>query len=238
VADDPRFSEPLYTVAQAARLVGMPPSTLATWSRGYHRHFPGRRDVVQPPVVTALQPHRPGAATIPFAGLVEATVVQAFRRTQLPLQRIRRALDVLTANRAFEHPLASRRLYTDGAEVLFDYASESEDGQLRLLTVVSSGQRVFHEVILDFLKRIHYDDGSWPVELIVPSTRKELLRVRPEVASGDPIFMRGGAPLSSVISRYRAGESIDSLSADYGVPTDDLEGALVDLGFATSSKAA
>jgi hypothetical protein len=32
---DRRFSDPLYTVTQASRLVGMPPSTLATWAKGY-----------------------------------------------------------------------------------------------------------------------------------------------------------------------------------------------------------
>jgi hypothetical protein len=58
---------------------------------------PGRRDVVKGPVITAVPAGHPGAPTIPFGGLVEATVVQAFRRTELPLQRIRRALEVLRA---------------------------------------------------------------------------------------------------------------------------------------------
>lgn len=225
---DSRFSQPLYTVAQAARLVGMPPSTLTTWARGYRNRFPDRPDVVQGPVITAVKPDSPGAPSIPFGGLVEATVVQAFRRTELPLQRIRRALSVLEQQGRLRHALASKRLYTDGAQVLFDYATESEDGQLRLLTVVEDGQRVFHEVIQDYLTRIHFED-DWASELIVPVTERPILRIRPEIAAGDALFMHGGAPLSAVLSRYQAGESIESLVADYEVPAEDLREAIRDL---------
>ncbi|WP_419918327.1 hypothetical protein [Candidatus Poriferisocius sp.] len=33
--DDERFARRLYTVAEAARFVGMHPSTLRTWARGF-----------------------------------------------------------------------------------------------------------------------------------------------------------------------------------------------------------
>ena len=44
------------------------------------------------------------------------------RRSGVPLQRDRPALEQLDAQFGLAHALASRRLYTDGAEVLFDYA--------------------------------------------------------------------------------------------------------------------
>lgn len=226
MTDDRRFTQPLYTVAQAARLVGMPSSTLSSWARGYSHRFSDRATVAKGPVITALEPAFAGGPSVPFIGLVEAMVVQAFRRTDLPLQRIRRALDVLAAEGELEHALASRKLYTDGAEILYDYARESGDGQLRLLTVVSSRQRVFHEVIESYLQRVHFDDDPWATELIVPVTEHEILRVRPDVASGDPLFVSGGAPLSAVVSRHRAGEPIESIADDYDVPAADIREAL------------
>lgn len=47
----------------------------------------------------------------------------------MPLQRIRPALDALDREFGVAHALASRRLYTDGAEVLYDHvpAAEIED---------------------------------------------------------------------------------------------------------------
>jgi uncharacterized protein (DUF433 family) len=157
--------------------------------------------------------------------LVEATVVQAFRQTGLPMQRIRRALDVLSEQGELEHALASRQLYSDGAEVLYDYARSSNDKQLRLLTVVRSGQRVFHEVIGQYLDRITFED-MWASELVLPVTERRLLRVLPDVEGGRPLFLNGGAPLSAVRSRLAAGESVDSIAHDYGVPRDDIEEAI------------
>jgi len=227
VTEDRRFTQPLYAVTGAARLVGMPPSTLASWAKGYEHRFPNRATVTKGPVITAVDAPFPGGPSIPFIGLVEAMVVQAFRRTDLSLQRIRRALAVLGDQGELHNALASRRLYTDGADVLYDYAREVDDGQLRLLTVVRSGQRVFHDIVDAYLRRIHFDHDPWATEIVVPVTEREVLRIRPEVASGDALFIHGGAPLSAVTSRHRAGEAVESIADDYAVPVEDIREALL-----------
>lgn len=203
----------------------MSSSTLATWAHGYERHPEGRRFVKQGPVITALARVDDDRRSIPFIGLVEATVVQAFRQTGLPMQRIRRALEVLRDEDELVHALASERLYTDGAEVLYDYARSTDDKQLRLLTVVSSGQRVFHDVIRQYLDRITFGD-TWASELVLPVTDRPLLRVVPDIAGGGPLFVHGGAPLAAVHSRFAAGERISSIARDYDVPADEIEEAL------------
>ncbi|MEE9414875.1 MAG: hypothetical protein V3V01_06300 [Acidimicrobiales bacterium] len=223
--DDERFTRSLYSVAEAARLVGMHPSTLDTWAHGYERRPKGRPAVTQGPVVTSLERAPGDSLSIPFVGLVEATVVQAFRQTGLPMQRIRGALDVLNKQGELGHALASQQLYSDGAEVLYDYAKSSHDKQLGLLTIVSSGQRVFHDVISHYLRRISFEH-TWASELILPVTEREILRVVPEIEGGDPLFMNGGAPLSAVRTRYVAGEPITSIARDYQVPADEIKEAL------------
>lgn len=225
VIEDERFTRRLYTVSEAARLVGMSPSTLRTWSHGYTRSFKDRRPVTQGPVITSLKGASPDSRSIPFVGLIEATVVQAFRSTGLPMQRIRKALEVLASQGELKHALASRQLYSDGANLLYDYARKHEDRQLRLLTVVHTGQRVFHEVIDEYLTRITFGD-QWATELILPVTERRLLRVLPDVAGGDALFMRGGAPLSAVRSRVLAGEPLRSIAADFETPAEDMKEAL------------
>ena len=223
--DDERFTRRLYTVAGAARLVGMSPSTLRTWSHGYEKNVSGRSRVKKGPVISSLENSSGDRRSIPFIGLVEAAVIQAFRNTGLPLQRIRKALEILANEGELEHALASRQLFSDGASVLYDYATRSQDKQLRLLTVVHTGQRVFHEVIGDYLERITFGD-TWATALILPVTKRPLLRVIPEVAGGDAVFVEGGATLSAVSSRASAGEPLESIAADFGTPADQIKEAL------------
>ena len=113
-----RFDVALYTVADAARIVDVHPSTLATWAKGYRRSPRDGRPVVGPPIVAATTAGRRGEPTIPFVGLAEALVLAAVRRIGVPMQRIRPALDALKEEIGVEHALASRRLFTsDGGGV-------------------------------------------------------------------------------------------------------------------------
>jgi hypothetical protein len=77
----------------------------------------------RPPLIT-VSPRQGQQATLPFIGFAEAYVLSAFRRSGVPLQRIRPAVDVLSREIGIEHALASQRLFADGAEMLFDYAEQ------------------------------------------------------------------------------------------------------------------
>jgi uncharacterized protein (DUF433 family) len=222
---DARFTKPLYSVTEAAAYVGVARSTFDTWARGYERRPRGRRSVHGEPLLTTTAK---SGLTIPFVGLAEAMVLAAFRETGLPLQRIRPALDRLRDEHELHHALASQQLYSDGANVLFDYARAHDDKQLRLLTVVSSGQRVFHEVIDRYLRRITYGPDGFASRLVLPITDGELLEVDPERAFGQPIFLHGGARLMDVRGRVLAGEPVASVAEDFGVPLDDVRAALAE----------
>jgi uncharacterized protein (DUF433 family) len=217
-----RFVKPLYTVTEASSYVGVPRSTFDTWVRGYTRHPAGRRVVRGSALLTSVPG---GRLTIPFVGLAEGMVLAAFRETGLPLQRIRPALERLEAEVGLEHALASRHLYTDGAELLFDYARLRGDKQLGLLTVVRSGQRVFHDVIDHYLQRIEYDAG-WAARVMLPITDEPLLVADPTRAFGQPIFTHGGAGLADVTGRIEAGENERVVAEDYDVPLKDVRAAL------------
>jgi uncharacterized protein (DUF433 family) len=218
---DARFVKPLYTVTEASSYLGVPRSTFDTWVRGYTRHPAGRRVVRGSALLTSVPGDR---LTIPFVGLAEGMVLAAFRETGLPLQRIRPALERLEAEVGLEHALASRHLYTDGAELLFDYARSQGDKQLGLLTVVRSGQRVFHDVIDRYLRRIEYDAG-WAARVILPITEEPLLVADPTRAFGQPIFIHGAARLIDVTGRIEAGESERAVAEDFGVPLEDVRAA-------------
>ena len=76
------------------------------------------------------------------------------------MQRIRPAIDVFAMELGLEHALASRRLYTDGAKVLFDYATHAgntpEGDSARELVIVRNNQREFSEVVQAYLERVGF----------------------------------------------------------------------------------
>lgn len=222
---DIRFTEPLYTLTEAARYLAVPRNTFTTWAEGYERPIAGRPSVRKGPVVTAL-PGRRGAPRVPFIGLSEAMVLAAFRRCGLPMQRIRPAVRVLRENIGLEHALASQRVYSDGAEILYDFAERYDEDEIGSLVVVRSGQHVFRPVVINYLQRISYDEDGWARRLVLPTTERAIIAVDPWRGFGQPLFLHGGAPLDSVLARIRAGEPPEDVAADFEVPEEDVQEAL------------
>lgn len=218
--DELRFETPLYTVPEAARFLGVPPTTFATWAHGYERHPKGHPVVKGGPILTAMKtpPRHP---EIPFVGLVEGMVAAAFRRAGVSMQHMRLALTVLENEIGVDHALASRKLYTDGASILFDYASS--EGDEEVLAVVVSGQRVFYGVIRDYLERITYGSDDWAERMVLPITDRPVVECNPKRGFGRPLFMVGGAPMDDVLDRFRAGEPLKDVAKDFDLRSEDVE---------------
>lgn len=220
-----RFELPLYTYSEGARFLGVPTTTFANWAKGYVRRQPGRPPSIGEAIITSA-PAKAGDPSIPFIGLAEAMVLAAFRRAGVSLQHIRAAVAKLEEEIHVEHALASRRVFTDGAVILFDYAGTTSDEKLAGLTEVVSQQRVFAPVIRQYLKRIEYAHDGWATSIVSPATDREIVKIDPGRAFGQPIFVHGAARVEDVIDRWRAGDSLTSVAADFGVPVADVEDIL------------
>lgn len=211
--DDPRLDRPIFTLREAAGYLGVPKSTVHEWAR------PGGG---RSPLITVF-PRHGRDATVPFVGFAEAYVLSAFRKAGVPLQRIRPAVDVLSREIGLEHALASRQLYTDGAEVLFDYATQRSDDELLELVAPRTGQYQFSELIRDYLQRITYGDDGWASHVQLPIYGRAAVVVDPEVAFGLPILTDGGARVEDLVDRFLAGDTITDISEDFAVPIAHVE---------------
>lgn len=108
-------------------------------------------------------------------------MLSALRGAGVPLQRIRPAVAKLSSEICLDHALASRQVYTDGAELIFDYAVHSDDEAL--FTVVRTGQQHFADVIRGYLERITYGDDGWAERLRLPAYATAEVTVDPRQAS-------------------------------------------------------
>ena len=211
--DDVRVARPIFTLRETAGYLGVPKSTIHEWARPA-----GDRS----PLITVFPIHG-REATVPFVGFAEAYVLSAFRRAGVPLQRIRPAVEVLSREIGIAHALASEHLYTDGAEVLFDFANERSDDELLELVVVRTGQKQFSELVRDYLQRITYGDDGWASQVHLPIYARAHVIVDPHVAFGLPLVTDGGARVEDLVDRFLAGDTIGDIADDFGVQVDHVE---------------
>jgi len=217
-ADDPRVSRGLFTLAEAAAWLGVPRTTFRSWALGYER---GPMVAARPILLTI--PSRRGEPGIPFLGMAEGLVLNAFRRAGVPLQRIRPALERLDQEMGLEHALASDRLFTDGVEVLFDYGARLRPASIRELVTVRSGQRVFAPVVREYLRRISYADDHWASQVELPGYQHARVIVSLDVARGRPVLQPARVRVEDVVDRWIAGDSITDLASGFGLETREVE---------------
>ncbi len=209
-SDDPRLRRALFTLRESPR----------TSTFRCQPCINGLDRKEGAPLVTAF-PRAGRAATVPFVGFAEAFVLSALRKAGVPMQRIRPAVARLSAEFDLNHALASERVYTDGAELIFDYAKSTDDETL--LTVVRTGQQHFAEVIRGYLKRISYGDDGWAQRVQLPAYASARVIVDPNQAFGQPLVVHGGARVEDLVDRFEAGDGFAEIAGDFGVSASEVE---------------
>jgi uncharacterized protein (DUF433 family) len=215
--DDSHYWTALYRKAEAARIIRVPRGTFGDWA-----------NPAAEPLVTTVRPDSPRGATVPFVGLAEAYVLASFRSAGVPMQRIRPAIRRLEQTIGLKQALASERLKTDGAEVLWDYGQLTDDQAERDavgdLVVIRNGQLMFKAVVVGYLRRVTYQDG-WARTINV-GTGKIDVTVDPWINGGRPTLTSRGIAADDVLSRIRAGESQKAIADDYGLRPAEIAALL------------
>jgi uncharacterized protein (DUF433 family) len=220
-SDDIRFTDEFYSRAEVARLVEVPTSTVSNWIRGYRYPVRGEVRSSKPLIVPPKRDHR----WLSFANLVEAHTIAAFRASGVSMQKIRPALAYLAEHLEYEHPLASRDLLTDGAQLFFRFLKkEGEDELVALLNLSQGGQVVFDDVVEQYLRRVDWADDHYPARLW-PAGRGEGVVVDPRRGFGRPVIDRRGVRVDAVLARLAAGEPRESVAADFGLELGEVTAA-------------
>lgn len=206
---------PLYTQGEAAALLGMPQSTFNTWASGYTTSSGNRK----PSFITVERPGR--GYTVPFVGLAEAWIVRAFTRAGVPVSRIRPALEQLRTQIGVEHALASDRLKTDGAEILWDLRQQDQSFDDNRLVVVRNGAATFGEVVREHLKHVDYRDG-FAGQLRIPRAFGADYTIDPQINFGQPTLTDYGIRVDDILDRIAAGETIEDVASDYDLPIETI----------------
>lgn len=212
---------PNYRIPEAARYLGIPASTVRWWTLGQrYRTTAGLK--MSKPVIVVPQ-HAP--PLLSFINLVELHVLDGIRHQyQIPLPKVRAAVEYVVRQFSSRHPLAHEQFETDGVSLLIRKFDSLIDASER-------GQLAMTEILKEHLQRIERDDEGLAVRLY-PFTRHhhvqnpKLILIDPRIAFGRPVLAGTGIATSTVAERYKAGESIAALVDDYGRQPEEIEEAV------------
>ena len=105
----------VYSVAEAARLTGVPASTIRRWTRGYSYTRNGFRHKL-PPVFDSTEAG--GSPILRFVDLIEIRALRSFREKGVPWSTLRIASHKAAQSMRHSHPFSQRRFRTDGRRIL------------------------------------------------------------------------------------------------------------------------
>ncbi len=214
---------PAYSLGEAARYLDLPTATLRYWVLG--GPYKTKQGVKRAAPVIRLADS--AERLLSFLNLVEAHVLDALRRHHdVSLPKVRTALDYLGRKGVCPngHPLADPALQTDGLDLFVDRYGA-------LINASKAGQTAMRTMLMAHLHRIDRNPTGAPVRLY-PFTRKHdtdeprVVMMDPRVQYGRPVLVGSGIPTSVIAERYKAGECIQDLAADYGREPKDIEEAI------------
>lgn len=215
---------PTYTAAETGRLVGLQPSRVRRWLRGYEYDLTERetsttRRVRQVPVI-----HR-GDSDAPFASfldLVDLLFVKRFLDAGLSLQKLRRAMDEAD-NLIGGHHFAQRSFFTDGRNIYMEVKGRAE----ALLELLTGGQWVIAPVIRHLATEIKFHESTGFAERWFPLGPNAAVVVDPRVSFGAPTIVNRGIETANVYDLYLGeNERTDAVASWLGIDVKEVQDAV------------
>lgn len=212
---------PAYTIREAARYIGIPFTTLKSWVKG--RPYPSETGPrFFKPLIDIPDKSQ---NLLSFINLVEAHVLNAIRKNHnVPLKNIRPALEYVRKNLDSEYPLADQKFETNGIDLFIQHGC--------FINASKGGQLAIREILQAYLHRIERDDHGIPIKLYPfnrtnnQSEEPRAVVIDPYISFGRPVLAGTGIPADIIAERYKAGESIEELSKDYGLQELQIEEAI------------
>jgi uncharacterized protein (DUF433 family) len=212
---------PAYGIGEAAGYLRLPVSTLRSWLLGQRYRAGEQPKFFKPVIDIANRKER----QLSFINLVEAFVLAGIRREhEIPLPKVRKAVDYL--RRAFntKRPLADEQLETDGIDLFVEKMGS-------LIGATQEGQIQMREIIRGRLERVHRDPKGVPQKIVLFPARPDKagsadVVIDPRLSFGRPVLDRLGVRTAILAERFDAGDDIEVLAREYEAPPEAIQNAI------------
>jgi len=207
----------VYSEPEAARLLGLAPSTLRYWLNGGER-----RGRVYPPVIRREAVDR---RWVTWAEFIEAGWLSEYRRSKgIPMLELRDFIGQLRDEMGVPYPLAHHRPFTSGKKLILraQDAAHLDPGDY-LVAAVGEQRLLLTHWSAKFVDRVEWKGdiaGAWKPDANPRST----VRASPEVRFGKPAV--SGVSTLSIFEQSEAGASLDEIATDFDLSKRDVRWAI------------
>ena len=219
VQSRPEWDLAAYPAAEAARLVGLSPTRVRRWLRGYEYTYAAEVHRQRPVI---RQRGTAGTTYASFLDLVDLLFVKRFLDHGLSLQKVRKALDEANRILGTDH-FARQRFFTEGRSVYLQVQDEGD----AILELLSGGQWVIASIIRELAKQIEFDSPSGLARRWYPMGSDGLVVLDPLVSFGRPTIARRGVATANVYDFYVAERRhFDPVCSWMGLDRSEVEAAV------------
>ncbi len=212
------LDRPLYSYAEAARLLDLPTATLRWWLEGGTR-----KGVVYAPVIRSSPT---GSDTVTWGEFVEAGLLRGYRKKNVPLQRMRPFIEKMRERMGMPYPLAHSRPLIDAArrKLVYDLQLEVKLPPEMYFVEFEDDQTMLAPPIREFLERVEFEASDGAALRYWPVGKQSPVAIDPKIAFGAPQIR--GIRTELVAESVDAGESEANVSAAWGLSTDEVSAAI------------
>jgi len=210
-----RREKPIYSVEEASEYLGIPINTLYAWTLG--RRKPKQPDQYYPAVLKFVDRR---SRRLSFFDLVEAHILRAATEKDIPLRQIKNGLEFVREHYPnHPRPLLTLDFRTDGKYLLVGGMLGSKEKDIEALVNASRhGQLEMTQIIEEYLQLIGWDASGDP-DTIFPKTGGRVVSITSGIVSGRPAIEGTRIPTAIIAQRFRAGETVEELAAEYNITT-------------------
>jgi uncharacterized protein (DUF433 family) len=213
---------PVYHLAEAARFLKLPVTTLRPWVVGRAYPLVSRRNDFKP----LLRPALVEPVTLSFWNLVEAHVIRSLRQEHsVALGALRQAIEYAETAMGIDRLLLSKELRADAGALFLERYGD-------LIHLSASGQLAMRAIFKAHLDRVVWDEWKFPIRLypFVSSTMngtEKPIAIDPKIAFGRPTVVSKSISTAAIAARIDAGETSKELEEDYDISAEEISQAAI-----------
>lgn len=212
--EHPSVKRPLYSFAEADRIIRVSPGTSRRWLKGYHFWY-GEERREMPPVT----PTKEAKEVVTFVDLMEVATIGELRKKGFSFKRIRQINAYCRLYLKEPRPLVTQKFKVAGRDIFLD-----ADFDILVDVGREAGMLAWRQILEPFLEDVEYENELarrwWPIG------REHMVVVDPDYGFGLPVIEGTGVRTEIIAERHRAGDSNDEIAYDFDVTPAQIEDAL------------